>query len=117
MLNYYNRTVIPISAAITEEMRRKFLSKTARTQRQTVLAYRDPFDLMPITNFADLADKLTRNEIVTSNEIRQKINMAPSNDPKANMLVNSTLSKNATFGNKDEQQVIDKESGQNGEDV
>ena len=117
MLNYYNRTVIPISAAITEEMRRKFLSKTARTQHQTVLAYRDPFDLMPITNFADLADKLTRNEIVTSNEIRQKINMAPSNDPKANMLVNSTLSKNATFDNKAEQQVIDKESGQNGEDV
>lgn len=115
MLNYYNRTVLPIAAAITEEMRRKFLSKTARSQKQTILAYRDPFDLMPITNFADLADKLTRNEIVSSNEIRQKINMAPSNDPKANMLINSTLSKNAEI--ETNRTIKNEESGQNGEDV
>lgn len=95
MLNYYNRTVEPILAAITDEMRRKFLSKTARTQRQSVEYYRDPFRLVPVDKFAEIADKMRRNEIMTSNELRQKIGMRPSQSNKADTLENPNLSKPA----------------------
>lgn len=91
MLNYYSRTIEPILSAIVDEMKRKFLTKTARSQKQTILAFRDPFKLVPINNIAEIADKFTRNEIMTSNEIRQVIGMKPSNDPKADQLVNSNL--------------------------
>lgn len=91
MLNYYNRTIEPILSAITEEMRRTFLTKTARSQLQSIEFYRDPFKLVPVGTMADIADKFTRNEIMSSNEIRAKIGMKPSSDPKANQLVNSNM--------------------------
>lgn len=93
MLNYNNRTVEPIVSAITNAMKRSFLSKTARTQGQTIMAFRDPFKLVPINNIAEIADKFTRNEILTSNEIRQIIGFKPSDDPKADKLVNSNISQ------------------------
>lgn len=93
MLNYTNRTIEPIISAITNEMIRKFLSKTARTRGQSILFFNDPFKLMPVSNIADIADKFTRNEIMTSNEIRGKVGMKPSDDPKADMLVNSNLNQ------------------------
>lgn len=93
MLNYYNRSIEPIVSAIVDEMKRKFLTKTARTQHQTIAAYRDPFKLVPINNIAEIADKFTRNEILTSNEIRQIIGMKPSDDPKADELINSNISQ------------------------
>lgn len=93
MLNYNNRTVEPIVSAITDAMKRSFLSKTARTQGQTIMAFRDPFKLVPINNIAEIADKFTRNEILTSNEIRQIIGFKPSDDPKADQLVNSNISQ------------------------
>lgn len=93
MLNYYNRTIEPILSAITGEMERKFLSKTARTQKQAIKFFQDPFRLVPVNDIAEIADKFTRNEIMTSNEIRQKIGMKPSDDPKADMLVNSNLNQ------------------------
>ena len=73
-------------------MKRKFLTKTARSQKQSILFFRDPFRLVPINDIAEIADKMTRNEIMTSNEIRQKIGMKPSKDPKADELRNSNLS-------------------------
>lgn len=91
MLNYYSRTVEPIISAIVDEMKRKFLSKTARTQGQTILFFRNPFKLVPVNDIADIADKFSRNEIMTSNEIRQVIGMKPSEDPKADQLVNSNI--------------------------
>jgi Phage portal protein len=91
MLNYWNRTIEPILTAIVESMRRTFLTKTARTQKQTVAFFRDPFRLVPIENIAEIADKFTRNEILTSNEIRQVVGMAPHPDPKADLLVNSNM--------------------------
>lgn len=90
-LNYINRTIEPIISAIVDEMKRKFLTKTARSQGQTIKFFRDPFKLVPINNIADIADKFTRNEIVTSNEFRQIIGMMPSKDPKADQLVNSNI--------------------------
>lgn len=93
MLNYNNRTVEPIVSAIVDAMKRSFLSKTARTQGQTIMAFRDPFKLVPINNIAEIADKFTRNEILTSNEIRQIIGFKPSDDPKADQLVNSNISQ------------------------
>ena len=93
MLNYYNRSIEPIVAAIVDEMKRKFLTKTARSQKQTIMAFRDPFKLVPVNNIAEIADKFTRNEILTSNEIRQIIGMKPSKDPKADKLVNSNISQ------------------------
>ena len=93
MLNYYSRTIEPIVAAITDEMRRKFLSKTARTQGQSIVSFRDPFKLVPIDSIANVADTFTRNEIMTSNELRQIVGMKPSNDPKADELKNSNLSE------------------------
>lgn len=91
MLNYYSRTIEPIISAITNEMKRKFLTKTARTQKQTIMFFRDPFKLVPVNNIAEIADKFTRNEIMTSNEIRQVVGMKPSSDPKADQLVNSNM--------------------------
>lgn len=92
MLNYYNRTIEPIVSAIVDEMKRKFLTKTARSQLQSILFFRDPFKLVPVENIAEIADKFTRNEIMTSNEIRQVIGMKPSSDPKADELRNKNLS-------------------------
>ena len=92
MLNYYSRTIEPIISAITDEMKRKFLSKTARSQGQSIMFFRDPFKLVPVNNIAEIADKFTRNEIMTSNEFRQIIGMKPSDDPKADKLWNSNIS-------------------------
>lgn len=91
MLNYNNRTIEPIISAIVDEMKRKFLTKTARTQNQTIMFFRDPFRLVPVNNIAEIADKFTRNEIMTSNEIRQIVGLKPSDDPKADQLINSNL--------------------------
>lgn len=93
MLNYTNRTIEPILSAIVDEMIRKFLSKTARTQGQWISFFNDPFKLMPVSNVAEIADKFTRNEIMTSNEIRTKVGMKPSKDPKADQLINSNLNQ------------------------
>lgn len=91
MLNYNNRTIEPILAAITMEMKRKFISKTARSQRQSIMFFRDPFRLVPLNDMAEIADKFTRNEIMTSNEIRQVVGMRPADDPKADELRNSNI--------------------------
>lgn len=93
MLNYYNRTVEPILAAITDEIKRKFLTKTARSQKQTIMYFRDPFKLTPVLDLAEIADKFTRNEIMTSNEIRQIVGMKPSDDPSADELRNKNLNQ------------------------
>lgn len=93
MLNYYNRTIDPILSAIVDEIKRKFLTKTARTQLQSIFAFRDPFKLVPVNDLSEIADKFTRNEILSSNEIRQIIGMKPSADPKADELRNKNLSK------------------------
>ena len=98
MLNYMNRTIEPIMSAIVDEMKRKFLTKTARSQNQTIEYFNDPFKLIPVTNLADIADKFTRNEIMSSNEIRQIIGMKPVNDPRADELRN----KNLNAGNGEE---------------
>lgn len=103
MLNYYNRTIEPVLSAITDEMKRKFLTKTARSQRQSIEFYRDPFKLVPTSQLAELADKFTRNEIMSSNEVRAIIAMKPSDDPKADELRNSNLS--APKGEEENQQV------------
>lgn len=95
MLNYYNRTIEPIISAITDEMNRKFLTKTARTQGQAIRFFRDPFKLVPVSNLADIADKFTRNEIMTSNEFRQIVGMKPSDDPNADELRNKNLNKSS----------------------
>ena len=93
MLNYYNRTIEPIIAAIVDELKRKFLTKTARAQKQSIMFFRDPFKLVPVENMAEIADKFTRNEIMTSNEIRQIVGMKPSDDPDADELRNKNLNK------------------------
>ena len=93
MLNYYSRTIEPIVTAIVDEMKRKFLTKTARSQNQSIESFRDPFKLVPVNNIAEIADKFTRNEIMTSNEIRQIIGMKPSDDPKADQLINSNIAQ------------------------
>ena len=93
MLNYYNRTIEPIVSAIVDEMKRKFLTKTARTQMQSIMFFRDPFKLTTVNNIAEIADKFTRNEIMSSNEVRQIIGRKPSDDPKADELVNSNISQ------------------------
>ena len=93
MLNYNNRTIEPIISAIADAMKRSFLSKTARTQGQTIMFFREPFKLMPVSQIAETADKLTRNEVLTSNEVRQLIGFKPSDDPKADQLVNSNIAQ------------------------
>ena len=95
MLNYYNRTIEPILAAIVDEIKRKFLTKTARTQKQTIMYFRDPFKLVPVNDIAEIADKFTRNEIMTSNEIRQIVGMKPSDDPSADELRNKNLNQSS----------------------
>lgn len=95
MLNYNNRTIEPIVSAIVDEMKRKFLTKTARSQRQSIAFFRDPFKLVPVNEIAEIADKFTRNEIASSNEIRQIIGFKPSKDPKADELRNSNISQPA----------------------
>ena len=109
MLNYYNRTVEPIVSAVVEEVRRKFLTKTARSQRQTIMFFRDPFKLVPINNIAEIADKFTRNEILTSNEVRQIIAMKPSEDPMANVLRNKNISQNNENPHTEEEPYQDEE--------
>ena len=91
MSNYYDRTIEPIVSAIVDEMKRKFISKTARTQGQSIMYFRDPFKLVPILDLAEMVDKFTRNEVMTSNEFRQVIGMKPSNDPNADKLLNKNL--------------------------
>lgn len=93
MLNYNNRTIEPIISAIVDEMKRKFLTKTARSQGQSISFFRDPFKLVPVNEIAEIADKFTRNEIMTSNEIRQVVGMKPSDDPRADELRNKNLSE------------------------
>ena len=95
MTNYYSRTIEPWLCAIVDELTRKFLSKTARTQRQRIMFFRNPFKLVPVSVLPDMADKLTRNEIVSSNEIRQVIGLKPSDDPDADELRNKNLNKSA----------------------
>ena len=93
MLNYTNRCIEPIVSAIVDEIKRKFLSKTARSRSQTIMFFRDPFKLVPVNDIAEIADKMTRNEIMTANEIRQVIGMKPADDPKADQLINSNISQ------------------------
>lgn len=111
MLNYYSRTIEPIISAITDEMKRKFLTKTARTQMQSIMFLRDPFKLVPVNNIAEIADKFTRNEIMTSNEIRQIVGLKPSKDPKADKLINSNISQ----PNKKVKEYMDKSTETNSE--
>lgn len=96
MLNYYNRTIEPIVSAIVDEMKRKFLTKTARSRNHSIQFFRDPFKLVPVNDIAEIADKFTRNEIMTKNEMRQIIGMKPSDDPKADELRNANLSEPKT---------------------
>lgn len=118
MLNYYNRTIEPIISAIVDEMKRKFLTKTARKQKQSIKFFRDPFKLVPVADLAEIADKFTRNEIMTSNEIRQVIGMKPADDPKADQLRNSNISQskeeiandNANINNSGDASVNDNKS-------
>lgn len=116
MLNYNNRTIEPLVAAVVDEVKRKFLTKTARTKGQSISYFTDPFKLVPVDNIAEIADKFTRNEIMTSNEIRQIIGMKPSDDPKADRLINSNISQ----PNQGEELAVDdteneeRSEGQNG---
>ncbi len=114
MLNYTNRCVETFVSAITDEMIRKFLTKTARTQGKTIMFFRDPFKLVPVNDIAEIADKFTRNEIMTSNEIRQIIGMKPSADPKANELVNSNISQPQERHTVPAEDYSTEEGGQNG---
>lgn len=93
MLNYHNRTIEPMVSAVVDEMKRKFLTKTARSQRQSILMFRDPFKLVPVGEIAEMADKVTRNEIMTSNEVRQIMGMKPADDPRADKLLNKNISQ------------------------
>ena len=114
MLNYYSRVIDPIISAIVDEMKRKFLTKTARTQGQSICYFRDVFKLVPINNIAEIADKFTRNEILTSNEIRQIVGFKPSDDPKADQLLNSNLNHNESDGDQQDEPDFNKEENQNG---
>lgn len=106
MLNYNNRTIEPIISAIVDEMKRKFLTKTARSQRQSISFFRDPFKLVPVNEIAEIADKFTRNEIMTSNEIRQVVGMKPSDDPRADELRNKNLSEPSGSNQQSEEMPI-----------
>ena len=111
-LNYLTHTIEPIISAIVDEMKRKFLTKTARSQGQTIAYFRDPFKLVPVNNIAEIADKFTRNEIMTSNEIRQKIGMKPSEDPKADQLMNSNISQPTDSTESDEKTITENKEGE-----
>ena len=102
MLNYNNRTIEPFLSAIVDEMKRKFLTKTARSQNQTIAYFKDPFKLVPVSQLAEISDKMTRNEILSSNEIRQIIGLRPSDDPRADELRNKNLSEPANVKNESE---------------
>ena len=106
MLNYNNRTIEPIISAIVDEMKRKFLTKTARSQRQSISFFRDPVKLVPVNEIAEIADKFTRNEIMTSNEIRQVVGMKPSDDPRADELRNKNLSEPSSSDQQSEEAPI-----------
>ena len=93
MTNYYSRTIEPIISSIVDEIKRKFLTKTARSQKQSIVFFRDPFKLVPVSDLAEISDKFTRNEILSSNEIRQVVGRKPSDDPKADQLINSNISQ------------------------
>jgi len=107
MLNYYNRTIEPFLSAITDGMKRTFLTKTARSQGQSIVFIRDPFRLVPVNNIAEIADKFTRNEILTSNEFRSIIGFKPSDDPKADELRNKNLSPSAEVSEQSKAPVLD----------
>lgn len=107
MLNYNNRTIEPIISAIVDEMKRKFLTKTARSQLQSISFFRDPFKLVPVDQMAEIADKFTRNEIMTSNEIRQVVGMKPSKDPRADELRNKNLSAPSSENEPTEENLSD----------
>lgn len=110
MLNYNNRTIEPIVSAIVDEMKRKFLTKTARSQKQSIMFFRDPFRLVPVNDLAEIADKFTRNEILSSNEIRQIIGMKPSKDPKADELRNANINQsNAELAQEKKPSTVDEE--------
>ena len=111
-LNYLTHTIEPIISAIVDEMKRKFLTKTARSQGQTITYFRDPFKLVPVNNIAEIADKFTRNEIMTSNEIRQKIGMKPAEDPKADQLMNSNISQPTDSAELDDMNIKEIEEGE-----
>lgn len=113
LLNYNNRTIEPIIAAITNEMKRKFLTKTARSQMQSIMYFKDPFKLVPVNDLAEIADKFTRNEIMTSNEIRQIVGMRPSDDPNADELRNKNLSESKESMKEAQPVYNDKEENQN----
>ena len=113
MLNYYNRTIEPIMSAISEELKRKFLTRTARTQGQSIEFFRDPFKLVPVGDLAEIADKFTRNEIMTSNEVRQIIGMKPSNDPEADELRNKNLNRESSDVPEARPQTEEEEENQN----
>ena len=113
MMNYYSRTIEPLVSAVVDEMKRKFLSKTARTQKQSITFFRDVFSLVPVNDLAEIADKMTRNEIMTSNEIRQRMGMKPSKDPKADQLVNSNI--NQASSNPIKPEPVIEDSGGEGE--
>lgn len=118
MLNYYTRAIEPIVSAIVDEMKRKFLSKTARSQGQSIMFFNDPFKLVPAKELAEIADKFTRNEIMSKNEFRQIIGRKPSKDPKADQLINSNISQPAEVLAKPEQdseKTIEEGENQNGE--
>lgn len=115
MLNYTTRTIEPIISAITDEMKRKFLTKTARTQGQSIMFFRDPFKLVPVNGIAEIADKFTRNEIATSNEMRQAIGWKPSDNPKADELRNANISEPAQDSNSNQLPPEQEGSNQNGE--
>ena len=114
MLNYYNRTIEPVAAALVDELKRKFLTKTARSQMQSIYYFRDPFSLVPVNNIAEIADKFTRNEIMTSNEIRQIVGMKPHDDPKADQLINSNINQSNDAANNPVAKKID-ETNKEGE--
>ena len=113
MLNYYDRTIEPIASAIADEIKRKFLSRTARAQGKTLMFFRDPFKLVPVAELASIADTFTRNEIMTSNEVRQIIGMKPSSDPEADKLRNKNLNKSESEANEPEDASEVKEEIQN----
>lgn len=118
MVNYHSRTIVPIATAIVSEMKRKFLTKTARTQRQSIMYFRDQFKLVPVMKLADVADTLTRNEIMSKNEFRQVLGFKPSKDPKADQLINSNISQshqNQTPATPVPKETIKEGENQNGE--